>query len=261
MRSLGARLRYYWTTVVAALCFVLIGVPAITAGHLLRSLFGVEDFVFPFAKLGARLYLRSAGARLHVAGRELLRPDRTYVIVANHQSNLDPPIIFCRLGRNVGALAKKELSRIPIFGQGMPLAHIIPIDRSNRERAIASTRAGAQALRRGHSLMGFPEGTRSADGRVREFKKGIFYMAVEAGVPVAPVVINGTREVLPKFGGVCVPGDVWVEVLPPVETAGYTTENIGELITRVREMIVDRVRTDAVYGTVPPSAPTSSTTG
>jgi 1-acyl-sn-glycerol-3-phosphate acyltransferase len=122
--------------------------------------------------------------------------------------------------------------------------HIIPIDRSHRERARASTKAGAEALGRGHSLMGFPEGTRSLDGRVQEFKKGIFYMAVEAGVPVVPVIINGTRLVMRKGSRVCTPGPVQMEVLPPVSTQGYEVANLDELVERVRQQIAARVRTD-----------------
>lgn len=92
--------------------------------------------------------------------------------------------------------------------------------------------------------MAFPEGTRSADGRVKEFKKGVFYMAVEAGVPIVPVVINDTRLVMPKGEKRVIPGDVYVEVLPPVSAGGHTTENAGELVKLTRDLIAARVRTD-----------------
>jgi 1-acyl-sn-glycerol-3-phosphate acyltransferase len=237
-------IRYYWTFVVAFLLLVFIGVPAITIGHILRKFFGVEDFIFPPAKFGLRVYLWAAGARVHVYGIERLAPDQAYVFIANHQSNLDPPLLFSYLGHNVGAIAKVELFRIPIMKQGFPLAHVVPVDRRNRERTIQSARRAADELRGGHSLMAFPEGTRSTDGRVKDFKKGAFYMAIEAGVPIAPVVINDTRLVMPRGEKRVVPGDVYLEVLTPVSVEGHTKENVGELIKHVRDMIALRVRTD-----------------
>ncbi|MEP7271071.1 MAG: lysophospholipid acyltransferase family protein, partial [Acidobacteriota bacterium] len=167
-----------------------------------------------------------------------------YVFIANHQSTLDPPLLFAYLRWNVGALAKKELSRVPILGQGMSLGHVIPIDRGNHERALASTRLGAQTLKDGHSLMAFPEGTRTVDGKVKEFKKGVFFMAIDAGVPIVPVVINDTRLVMRKGMQSSIPGDVWVEVLSPLPTEGYSRTNIEDLVARVRDTIASRVRHD-----------------
>jgi 1-acyl-sn-glycerol-3-phosphate acyltransferase len=129
--------------------------------------------------------------------------------------------------------------------QGFPLAHVVPIDRSNRERAVQSTKRGADELRRGHSLMAFPEGTRTVDGRVKEFKKGVFYMAIEAGVPIVPVVVNDTRLVMRKGEKRVVPGDVYLEVLPPVSAEDYTMDNARGLIEHVHDLIVARVRTDS----------------
>src|SRR5215468_7371857 len=237
-------IRYYWTFVVGFLLLVFIGVPAIAIGHILRKFFGVEDFIFPPAKFGCRGYVWAAGARVHVTGLELLDRDQAYVFVANHQSNLDPPMLFSYLGHNVGAIAKIELFRIPIMKQGFPLAHVVPIDRSNRERAMQSARRGADELRRGHSLMAFPEGTRSVDGLVKEFKKGVFFMAIEAGAPVVPVVINDTRLVMRKGEKRVVPGDVYLEILPPVGMEGYTAENVQGLIEHVHGLIAELVRAD-----------------
>jgi 1-acyl-sn-glycerol-3-phosphate acyltransferase len=237
-------IRYYWTFVVAALLLLFLGIPIILIGHILRKLFGVEDFIFPYAKFGCRIYLRSAGARVHVKGLKHLDRNQAYVFIANHQSNLDPPMLFAYLGHNVGGIAKIELTKIPVLKQGFPLVHVVPIDRSNRERAIESTKRGADELRRGHSLMAFPEGTRTVDGRVKDFKKGVFYMAVEAGVPVAPVVVNDTRLVMRKGNQQVVPGNVYLEVLPPVSTQGYKAENIEVLAGRVHDLIVPHVRAD-----------------
>jgi 1-acyl-sn-glycerol-3-phosphate acyltransferase len=238
-------LRYYFTFLVAGLLLIVIGIPAITIGYILRKLFGVEEFIFPFAKFGCRVYLWSAGARVHVTGREHLTPGQAYVFVANHQSNLDPPLLFAHLGPNTGALAKKELTKVPILKQGFPLAHVVPIDRADRTSAIGSTRLGAAELRRGHSLMAFGEGTRTVDGRVKPFKKGVFHMAIEAGVPIVPTVINDTRLVMRRGEKRVTPGDVYLELLPPVSTAGYTDDDIEELVRRVQGLIEPRVRTDS----------------
>jgi len=239
-------IRYYWTFVVAFLMLVFVGVPSITIGHILRKFFGVEDFIFPPAKFGCRAYVWAAGARVHVSGLEHLDRDQAYVFIANHQSNLDPPLLFSYLGHNVGAIAKIELFRIPIMKQGFPLAHVVPIDRSNRERAVESTRRGADELRRGHSLMAFPEGTRSVDGRVKEFKRGVFSMAIEAGVQVVPVVVNDTRLVMRKDAKRVVPGDVYLEILPPVSARDYASKDVLALIKRVRDQIEARVRVDRI---------------
>ncbi len=237
-------IRYYWTFVVAFLLLVFIGVPSIALGHILRKFFGVEDFIFPWAKFGCRVYLWAAGARVHVSGLERLDRDQACVFIANHQSALDPPLLFSYLGQNVGAIAKIELFHVPIMKQGFPLAHIVPVDRGARLRAVEGARRGADELRRGHSLMAFPEGTRSADGRVKDFKKGAFYMAIEADVPIVPVVINDARLVMRKDAKRVVPGDVYIEVLPPVSVQGYTTKNAGELIKHVRDLITARVRSE-----------------
>ena len=137
-------LRYYWTFVVAFLSLVFIGVPVITIGHILRKVFGVEDFIFPPAKFGLRVYVRSAGARVNVSGLEHLDRDQAYVFIANHQSNLDPPLLFSYLGRNVGAMAKIELFRIPIMKQGFSLARVVPVDDVRRIGGLAVAMRGAE---------------------------------------------------------------------------------------------------------------------
>ena len=176
-------IRYYWTFVVALLLLVFIGGPAIAVGHILRRFFGVEDFIFPPAKFGCRVYVWASGARVHVSGLEHLDRDQAYAFIANHQSNLDPPLLFSYLGHNVGAIAKIKLFSIPIMKQGFPLAHVVPIDRSNRERAIQSARRGADELRRGHSLMAFPEGRAQAMGGSRSSKRACSIWPSRRGVP------------------------------------------------------------------------------
>ena len=238
------KIRYYWTFVVAALCFIIIGIPVILIGYVLRGVFNYKEFIYPFGKFGARCYVRAAGARVHVKGYEQLDPNQAYVFVANHQSNLDPPLLIANIPRNTAWLAKKEVFKIPIMGQGIRQVHAIPVDRTNREAAIASTKLGAEVLHTGRSVVAFPEGTRSVDGKLKEFKKGVFYMALEAGVPIVPMVVNDTRLVMRRGTKYCLPNDVYVEFLPPIGTAEFTLKNIDELIAKVRDEFVSRVRTD-----------------
>ncbi len=242
--GLGPKLRYYWTYVVAALCLLFLGVPLIPLGFLLRWLFGNEDFLYRPGRFGARCYLRSAGAQVHASGHENLAPNQPYVFVANHQSNLDAPLIIAYLKRNPGWIAKQELFRVPMLGQGIQLVNAVPIDRRNRASAIASTKRAGEIIRSGRSVVAFVEGTRSVDGRLKDFKKGVFYMALEAGVPIVPLVINDTRLVLRKGTNYCLPHDISLEILPPISTAGYTAENVGELIDKAFAQFVPRVRTD-----------------
>jgi len=220
---------------------LIIGIPIIFSSMVVRSLFGVEDFVYPLARIAVRIFVYATGARVDVKGLSNIDPAKTYVFVANHQSNLDPTILFSWLPHNVGGIAKKELEKIPFFRQGFSVAHIVSIDRKNRESAIESTRRGAEKLRSGHSLIAFPEGTRSADGRLKDFKKGVFFMAIEAGVPVVPIAINDTRLVMPKIGALVIPGRVSIEILPPVSTLDYRPDRIEELVSRVRQGIASRI--------------------
>ena len=240
-RRIIGRLHYLVVILVGAVLMLVIGVPIIFSSMLVRALFGIDDFVYPLARVGVRIFVAATGARVRVNGLGNIDPAQTYVFVANHQSNLDPAILFAWLPHNVGGIAKKELEKIPFFRQGFSVAHIVPIDRKNRESAIESTRRGADKLRSGHSLIAFPEGTRSADGRLKEFKKGVFFMAIEAGVPVVPIAINDTRLVMPKIGTIVIPGRVSLDILPPVETLDYQSGKIEELVTQVRERIASRV--------------------
>jgi 1-acyl-sn-glycerol-3-phosphate acyltransferase len=241
-----ATIRFWLTMLAAALLLLVIGIPAISLSWLALKLFGKDDLIYPFAKFGCAVWVRIAGGRVHVSGREHLDPAQTYLFAANHQSNIDPPLLFAYLGHNVGCLAKKELTKFPIIKQGFPLAHVIPIDRRNREAAIESTRRGAEKMLSGHSLLVFPEGTRTEDGRLKDFKKGVFYMALESGVSIVPVVVNDTRLVMRKGETKCHAHDVYLEILPPVSAAGYTEKNLRELIERVRQPILERARTDQV---------------
>jgi 1-acyl-sn-glycerol-3-phosphate acyltransferase len=142
--------------------------------------------------------VRLAGIKVEVLGLDRLDPAAAYIFMSNHVSNLDPPILVPLIPRRTSVLVKKELFRVPILGRAMRLASLVPVDRSNRDAAIASLRAAAGVLAKGIPMTIFVEGTRSFDGRLLPFKKGPFYLAMESGAPVVPVTIVGTHQILPK---------------------------------------------------------------
>jgi 1-acyl-sn-glycerol-3-phosphate acyltransferase len=159
--------------------------------------------------------------------------------MANHQSNFDIPTVLGALPYQFRWLAKAELFRIPVFGRGMRGAGYISIDRSNRESAFRSLKQAADIIRRGTSVLIFPEGTRSADGKVQPFKKGGFVLAVDAGVPIVPIAIRGTYPIMPKHRLRIQSGPVELEVLNPIETSEYTRRTKNELVDRVHRTLTE----------------------
>ncbi|HZI18197.1 MAG TPA: lysophospholipid acyltransferase family protein [Pyrinomonadaceae bacterium] len=213
---LAGRLWYWWSLTAAALLLLIFGPPAIIVSYLARR----RHWVYPWARFGARNWLRLSGVRVRVRGLEKLDPRQAYVFVANHRSFLDTAALFYYTGRRIGIIAKKELLKVPILGYGMSYVNILAIDRSNNQRAVATMKAATDRLKRGISFAVFAEGTRARPGQLLPFKKGAFYMAVEAGVPVVPVAIKHTDELMGKGTGVARPGTIELVMLEPIPTTG-----------------------------------------
>jgi 1-acyl-sn-glycerol-3-phosphate acyltransferase len=150
-------------------------------------------------------------------------------------------MLFYHLRRRIGILAKKELLKVPIMGYGMGFVNIMAIDRTNRESALRTTKAATDRLRDGTSFGVFAEGTRARPGELLPFKKGGFYMAVEAGVPVVPVAIKYTDELMGKGTGVARPGTMEMVIFPPIETAGLADEGVKGLTARTRAAIAEEL--------------------
>jgi 1-acyl-sn-glycerol-3-phosphate acyltransferase len=181
------------------------------------------------------LGVRLAGVRIEVRGSEHLQPGRNYIFMSNHASNLDPPVLIPVIPGRCSVLVKKELFRIPILGIGMRVADLVPVDRSDREAAIESVNAAIKVLRQGLHMVIFPEGTRSADGRLLPFKKGPFHLAAESDVPIVPVTLLGTFESWPKTRFALRPGTATVVFHAPIDPRSYADR--GELMTTVSEII------------------------
>lgn len=236
-RTLAGRLWYWWSLFVAAMLLLVIGPPSITAARVA----GRRHWLYPFALFGARHWLRLSGVRVRVRGLEHLDPRQSYVFIANHRSFLDTAMLFFHLRRRIGMLAKKELLKVPILGYGMGFVNILAIDRTNRESALRTTKAATDRLRAGTSFGVFAEGTRARPGELLPFKKGGFYMAVEAGVPVVPVAIKYTDGLMGKGTGVARPGTAEMVVLPPIETAGMSSDEVKRLTAQTHAAIAEEL--------------------
>lgn len=191
------------------------------------------------ARAWARSILLAAGVKVSVKGFSNIDPERSYIYMCNHQSNSDIPILLGRLPVQFRWLAKIELFRIPVLGHSMRGCGYISIDRSNRRSAIRSLNEAAGIIRGGVSVMIFPEGTRSWDGRIQPFKKGGFVLAIKSGVPIAPIVIHGARAIMPRGRKKVRPGPVSIEILPPVETTDYNLKDKGKLMDNIRGIILN----------------------
>ena len=233
-RSFVRRLHYWWSLFVAGALLGLLGPPVLLFSWLVNK----HELVYPWALFGARQWLRLSGVRVEVRGLELLDPKQTYVFVSNHRSYLDTAAMFIYTGRRIGLLAKKELLKVPVLGVGMGFVNVMAIDRTNRENAIRTTEAAAKRIQSGVSFAVFVEGTRAKPGELLPFKKGAFYMARQAGVPVVPVAIRNSDVLMGKGTGEARAGTLEMVLLPPVETAGIETdEDMSRLVASVRASI------------------------
>jgi 1-acyl-sn-glycerol-3-phosphate acyltransferase len=220
--------------VVAATLLLIFAPPVCIVAWLV----GKHDLVYPWALFGARNWLRLSGAKVHVTGAEHLEQKQTYVFISNHRSYLDTAALFAYTGRRLGVLAKKELLNVPILGQGMGFVNIMAIDRSNSERARQTVEAATNRIRSGRSFGVFAEGTRARPGEFLPFKKGAFYMAAQAGVPIVPVAMKNTDQLMGKGTGEARPGTIEMVMLPPIPTDDCATdEDVRKLVKRVHSLI------------------------
>ena len=187
----------------------------------------------------ARRWLRAANCTLEVEGVEHVDPSRSYVVVANHQSNLDVMACFAALPIPIRFLAKKELFNIPILAQAMRAVGIVEVDRGGRAAAIASVnRQSEPVIARGHSLIIFPEGTRSYHGELQAFKKGAFAIAAAADMPLLPVSITGTWQAWkPHSPWITGNASIRVVIAPPIETSREAGPELDALRRRVHDVV------------------------
>lgn len=194
------------------------------------------DFAHHCARVWAWLILRTSGVRVTVSGLERLDRSRSYVFAANHQSIYDIPIVFTALPYQLRIVAKQSLGRIPFMGWHLHLAGHLLVDRSRPGAGVVKKMARLVGAR--HSLIVFPEGTRSVDGTIQRFKGGSFALAVEAELPVVPITIVGSRHVMTKGQLIVRPGAVSVTIHDPIETADVPRDAVRGMADRVRAVVV-----------------------
>ena len=241
--NLGGRILYWWSWFVAGTLLAIFGPPAI----LVSWIAGRRHWVYPWALFGGRNWLRWSGMKVRVRGLELLDQNQTYVFISNHRSYLDTATLFCYVGRRIGLIAKKELLKAPILGYGMGYVNVMAIDRSNRERALQTMEAATARIRAGVSFGVFAEGTRALPGQFLTFKKGAFYMAVQAGVPIVPVAMKNTDVLMGKGTGVAKMGTIEMALLPAVDTTGVSTdEDLQRLVEQVQQAIAEELGVEKI---------------
>jgi 1-acyl-sn-glycerol-3-phosphate acyltransferase len=205
---------------------------------------GSSAGVQQFPRFWARAILWFAGISVRVEGRERLDPRAIYIFAGNHQSQFDIPVLQGFLGFDFRWLAKKELFQVPVWGSAMRRGGYIPVDRGQGRAAFKSLDEAAGRIAGGTSVVIFPEGTRSPDGRLMPFKAGAMMLAIKAGVPVVPFGISGTYEILPKGRLLAQKsGTVTIRIGEPIGTAGYAIKQKQELAERLQREVAELVST------------------
>lgn len=230
---------HWWRTV-----FFLI--PAVTLYTVVlgtASLFSTfadkrGNFGHRCARAWSWLILKTTGVQVRVEGLERLDPSRSYVFAANHQSIYDIPILFASLPFQLRIIAKESLGRIPFMGWHLQRTGHVLVDRARPGAGVV--RKMARLVKEGHSLIVFPEGTRSTDGSVARFKGGPFMIALQAALPVVPISVVGSRHVMFRGELMVKPGRVTVIVHDPIETVNVPREAAREFASTVRDVVASR---------------------
>ncbi|MGB5035184.1 MAG: lysophospholipid acyltransferase family protein [Blastocatellia bacterium] len=236
MRPMMERMRAYVLFAVWGGLLAILGPFCIALTALTR----IPEFVTIPTMCTIRLGLLLAGVRYSIEGRDRVDPRKTYVYVSNHQSTLDPPMIWLALGsprHRIGYLFKSQVEKVPLLATGAKTIGMIAVDRSNRDQAVESVRRATESLKRGQSFGVFAEGTRTRTGELLPLKKGAFHMAVGAGVPIVPVTIDGAFEAMP-------PGTVRLRSVPirivihhPIPTISMTEADVDSLLEQTRAIM------------------------
>ncbi len=235
----------FWLGTVTILLFFPVVIAALTSK--------TGNLAFSFCRVWAGIILSVSGIRTTAKGKEKIDKRQSYIIISNHQSHFDIPALIVRLGLQYRWVIKKEIRKIPLFGYALDASKNIFIDRSNTDTAIQSINAGVARLPEGAGVLFFAEGSRSPDGKIQKFKKGGFRVAIEEGLPLLPVTVNGSREILPKHTIAFTPGTIELVIGDPILTSGYTMDNIDALVEKTRKVIVANFEGEAIESSQKPA--------
>lgn len=223
-------LRAAFISICLTLYVLILGPPLLIYTVLTKN----PDPLYWTALKGVMFFVNAVGVHINVKGTERIPPG-TVIFAANHTSSADAPAVVGAIPRRIAILLKRSLFEWPIVGQAFHLARFIPVDRSNRESAITSLEKATEAIKNGQSFLIYPEGTRSPDGRLGEFKKGTSVMAIKAGVPLVPVACSNAHRIMKKRGVKVYPGEILVEFLPPIDSTQYTLDQRDALNQRLHD--------------------------
>jgi 1-acyl-sn-glycerol-3-phosphate acyltransferase len=235
-------LRAAFISVFLSLYILILGPPLLIYTVLSKN----PSPLYWTALKGVLFFVRAVGVRINVKGTERI-PAGTVIFAANHTSAADAPAVVGAIPRRIAILLKRSLFGYPIVGQAFHLAQFIPVDRFDRESAITSLEKATEAIKNGHSFLIYPEGTRSPDGRLQDFKKGTAVVAIKAGVPLVPIACSNAHRIMKKRELKIYPGDILVEFLSPIDSSQYTLEQ--------REALSQRLHDELAAGLPPDQRP------
>jgi 1-acyl-sn-glycerol-3-phosphate acyltransferase len=242
------------STVLLVVDIIATGFFALAAIIAARFAPGGENAAHRVAHAWGKTILRLSGVTVEVVGTDNIPENTSIVFMANHQSNFDILSLLAHIPVQFRWISKKEVFRTPLMGPAMRRAGYISIDRENRGKAIQSLEEAARVIKNGKSVMTFPEGTRSPDGTIRPFKKGLFYLAIKSGVPIVPISIIGSRRIMPKKSLHIDPGTITMVIGRPIETANMTIDHRDDLMATVRS-VIEETFYNAAYGEGEKTAP------
>lgn len=226
---------YKWLVIIPVLVIVT---TFVCINIIPLSFLGFPDFASRvFGTFWARVNLFTMLGGITVEGAEKIDKSQSYIVAANHQSLIDIYVIYGYLGLDIKWVMKKELQKIPLMGKACEVMGHIIVDRSNSQAAIANINNARTSLLRGNSVIFFPEGTRSSDGNLLPFKKGAFRLATELNLPILPIVIQGTRDILPSHTMIWRPGTIEMKILDPISAEEVSASSVNELSAKTRSII------------------------